>query len=134
MLIVGSGNVVHNLGGIDWELSRTAASTGRSGSTRTPSARCSTDPDDVTRLDATPRLRARRADARPLHPAALPRRPGRRGRTTATDVLVDGYAYGSLSMTAYTLGPRPARGHRQRRRDERAAALPDGVPTDGANI
>ena len=81
VLIIGSGNVVHNLGGMNARLPdaglRLGAAVRRGG-----------QGDDGRRPDGgrgarrPPRLRRRRADARPLHPAALPRRPGR-ARPTA---------------------------------------------------
>jgi 4,5-DOPA dioxygenase extradiol len=49
------------------------------------------------------------------------------------EVLVDGYAYGSLSMTAYTLGMTASPGPGGAGTTS-APRPPDGVPADGSNI
>ena len=129
VLIVGSGNVVHNLRAIDW---------------RQPDGSY----DWARRFDdATRQLMAER----PHEIASLARHRDYQmavptdehflpllylaGLASAADkpaeVLVDGYAYGSLSMTAYTLGgqcPEVAQG------GEGAAPLDTTVPPEEANI
>jgi 4,5-DOPA dioxygenase extradiol len=129
VLVVASGNVVHNLrsvnrqmvdDGYDWakrfdEDART---------------RMLTDPTDAARLDAHADFRA--AVPTPDHFIPLLYLAGLAGAGGggATDVLVDGYTYGSLSMTAYTLDlscPGAAG-------EGPAALLPAEPPPDGANI
>jgi 4,5-DOPA dioxygenase extradiol len=103
VLIVGSGNVVHNLREIDGSLPEQ----GQPWAHRFDDAArdiMTTRPDEVTAL-------AGHADFRHAAPtpdhfiplrylAGLARAAGRPART-----LVDGYAFGSLSMTSYVLDP-----------------------------
>ena len=102
VMVIGSGNVVHNLGGID-----------------------PTRPDSG--FDWAHRFDDAARDLMADRPGELPSLSGARDFDAAvptpdhfipllylaglgaaagsgTDVLVDGYTYGSLSMTAYTLG------------------------------
>ena len=102
MLVIGSGNVVHNLGG----MSRDLADAGFDWAQRFDEDAKERDahrPDRGGALDGHRDFGHAVPTPGPLPAAALPRRAGRRRRSTGTDVLVDGYAYGSLSMTAYTL-------------------------------
>jgi 4,5-DOPA dioxygenase extradiol len=119
---------VHNLGGV----SRALPDAGFDWAQRFDEAakECMlTDPADAGRLDGHRDFDL--AVPTPDHFLPLLYVAGVAGATDASvDVLVDGYAYGSLSMTAYTVGmaPPPAPGGGV------AAALPDGPPPDGANI
>ena len=128
VLVIGSGNVVHNLGGV----SRAMPDAGFDWARRFDDAarECLlTDPAAVTRLDGHRDFDL--AVPTPDHFLPLLYLAGMAAATgTTADVLVDGYAYGSLSMTSYTVGmsapPADGTGF--------AAPLPDGPPPDGANI
>ena len=129
VLIVASGNVVHNLRGMDWS----RADEGYDWAHRfdeDAKTRMLTDPTELATLDAHGDFD--RAVPTPDHFIPALYLAGLAGATGTpdTDVLVDGYAYGSLSMTAYTLGlPCP-----QGESDAGAPRPPDGLPPDGSNI
>jgi 4,5-DOPA dioxygenase extradiol len=129
VLVIASGNVVHNLRGMDWGL----ADEGYDWAHRFDDAareRMLSDPADVARLDGVRDYRA--AVPTPDHFLPLLYLAGLAQSSSRTDVLVDGYTYGSLSMTAYTLdldcpAPEPLR-------DPTAAAVPAAIPPDASNI
>ena len=102
VLVIGSGNVVHNLGGV----SRALPDAGFDWAQRFDEQAKElmlTDPTEVGRLDGHRDYDL--AVPTPDHFLPLLYLAGVAGATSApTDVLVDGYAYGSLSMTAYTVG------------------------------
>jgi 4,5-DOPA dioxygenase extradiol len=128
VLIVGSGNVVHNLPGVDWGSPDTGFDWARRFD-EDARALLASAPGDVAGLGS--HAEYQRAAPTPdhfiplLYLAGLAAAAGR-----PADVLVDGYAYGSISMAAYTLDahcdvdPGPAAG---------APQLP-AVPPDSANI
>ncbi|SEP24790.1 4,5-DOPA dioxygenase extradiol [Trujillonella endophytica] len=128
VLVIGSGNVVHNLGGV----SRALPDGGFDWARRFDDAARELmlgDPSGVGRLDGHGDFDL--AVPTPdhflplLYVAGLAAAAGE-----PADVLVDGYAYGSLSMTSYTAGASvPSTGG-----IGVAAALPEDPPADGANI
>ena len=128
VLVVASGNVVHNLGGMDWS----RVDEGYDWAQRfdeDAKERMLTDPTDVARLDAHRDFG--HAVPTPDHFLPLLYLAGLAGASSdGTDVLVDGYAYGSLSMTAYTLGMPTV----QADDGAPASAPPEGLPPEGSNI
>ena len=128
VLVIASGNVVHNLRAVQWGMTDDGYDWARRFDEAARDQMLS-DPTAVARLDA--HRDYREAVPTPDHFIPLLYLAGLAGTTGQdVEVLVDGYAYGSLSMTAYTLdlacpgdegqggSPRP----------------PAGLPADGSNI
>ncbi|MFI7483913.1 4,5-DOPA dioxygenase extradiol [Kocuria sp. M1R5S2] len=133
VLIVASGNIVHNLRGMDWRLTDDGYDWARRFN-EDAKERILTDPTEVATLDA--HRDWRRAVPTPDHfiPALyLAGLAGAAGATRPADthVLVDGYSYGSLSMTAYSLGLQCPEGAGPGGAPVRP---PGDVPPDGSNI
>ena len=129
VLIIASGNVVHNLRGMDWGL----ADDGYDWAQRfDEDARACmlTAPTEFAALDA--HRDYRNAVPTPDHfiPALYLAGLAGEGDGSSMDVLVDGYAYGSLSMTAYTLGVSCPHAAGSGGSPQRGA----GVPPDESNM
>ncbi len=131
VLIAASGNIVHNLGGIDVGM----ADRGFDWARRFDEAArtvLGAAPDTVPGLEHHRDFRV--AAPTPDHFIPLLYLAGvAAAASRPADVLVDGYAYGSLSMTSYTVDlTSPATGHG----DDGPAPLPDPavVPADETNM
>ena len=129
VLVVGSGNVVHNLGVIDWQ----QPDGGFDWAHRFD--------DDVRQLmterpgDMVAMLRHpdyALAVPTPEHFLPVLYLAGMAAATNDTaDVLIDGYTYGSLSMTAYTLG---AASPEPRSESGGAAPIASDAPPESTNL
>lgn len=136
VLIIGSGNVVHNLRAVDF----TKPDSGFDWAHRFDDAArelLTDNPSRILSLDAHPDYGL--AVPTPDHYLPMLYIAGL-ADTTPLDVLIDGYAAGSLSMTCYGLGLDPATvarigGAQDGGADDGPAAdLPDGFPALDSNI
>lgn len=129
VLVVGSGNVVHNLRSMD----PSQPSAGFDWARRFDEAareQLAAAPGDVAALADHPDFR--RAAPTPDHFIPLLYLGGLAAASgTRPEVLVDGYAYGSLSMTAYSIDHAVDSGPTVH---TAAAALPTTVPADATNL
>jgi len=130
VLVIGSGNVVHNLRSVDPRRPDTGFDWAQRFDEQARSLMLD-DPTAVAALDGHPDYG--HAVPTPDHFIPLLYLAGLAGAgDRPADVLVDGYAYGSLSMTAYTLdldtgAPEPGT-------TTTPAPLPRTAPPDGSNI
>lgn len=126
ILILGSGNVVHNLRRID----RTQADTGFDWAHRFDDAVCDVlaqDPGRILSVSSHPDFEA--AVPTPDHFVPLLYIAGLASRDDPMQAVLRGYSLGSLSMTAYAVG----RSGIEQAAGDAAAALPADVPADQTN-
>jgi 4,5-DOPA dioxygenase extradiol len=128
VLIVASGNVVHNLRAVNWKLTDDGYDWAQRFDEDAKATMLS-DPTGIARMDA--HRDYRNAVPTPDHFIPLLYLAGLVDTAHSdVEILVDGYAYGALSMTAYTLGlncPQAAAGGG-------SPSGPDDVPADESNM
>jgi len=103
VLIVGSGNIVHNLAGMDWNIPDEGFDWAERFDADAKELML-TNPTELPSLDSHRDYKS--AVPTPDHFIPALYLAGLAGATASpnTEVLLDGRAYGSMSMTAYTLG------------------------------
>ncbi len=132
ILIVGSGNIVHNLRAIDWSQPAAGDDWNRRFDDHAREV-LTQKPQDAVRLREHPDFRRAHPTEEHFLPALyLAGLAAAEGR--GAELLVDGYAYGSLSMASYALGCGAAGGGGAT--NEPSAPLPDPkkVPPENTNL
>ena len=130
VLVLGSGNVVHNLGGMDRHLPEQGYDWAQRFDEAAKEAMAD-EPSNAARLDGHRDFK--RAVPTPDHFLPMLYLAGLAGATgESASLLVDGYAYGSLSMTSYTVGMDCPEGAMTG--IGAAAELPVEAPPDGTNL
>jgi 4,5-DOPA dioxygenase extradiol len=127
VLILASGNVVHNLGQIQWRKPDAAFDWAE----RFDDAviqKLGDDPTDILAITDHPDYRA--AVPTPDHFIPLLYTAGLAAEGDKPEPLIQGYTYGSISMTCYGVGLDQA----ACTKGQGAAKMPDGVPVDQTNI
>ena len=128
VMILGSGNVVHNLGRVQWNQPDAAFDWAE----RFDDAvvdQLATEPSDILKLTEHPDFHL--AVPTPDHFIPLLYLAGLAGAEgSSAEALVRGYAMGSISMTCYGLGAEDI----LRKEPTCAARLPEGVPPDQTNM
>jgi 4,5-DOPA dioxygenase extradiol len=127
IMVIGSGNVVHNLGRVQWDKPNAAFDWAERFDDAVAS-QLADDPSDILRVTDHPDYPS--AVPTPDHFIPLLYLAGMAAASNERpDAVVRGYAMGSLSMTCYGLGADLGC------RDEvGAATLPENVPPDQSNI
>lgn len=129
VMIIGSGNVVHNLKRLQWKQQDLAYDWAQRFDDATIE-QLARDPGDILRLREHPDYSL--AVPTPDHFIPLLYIAGlAAAENTKPEPLVQGYTMGSISMTCYGLGTRLAQDQEIK---HCAAALPDGVPPEQTNI
>lgn len=128
VLIVGSGNVVHNLRAIDWDQPHTGFSWAERFGDEARSVMLSA-PSDLARLVEHRDFELAAPTPDHFLPLAYIAGLASSGGQSA-DVLVDGYTMGSLSMASYTIGADITVDSQEQ---DEAPILPE-VPADETNV
>jgi 4,5-DOPA dioxygenase extradiol len=128
VMILGSGNVVHNLPRVQWDQPDAAFDWAERFDDAVV-AQLARDPGEILKLREHPDFNLAVPTPDHLIPmlyvAGLAAAEG-----VPAEALVRGYAMGSISMTCYGLGAKVVLGQEP----ECAAQLPDGVPPDQTNM